>query len=326
MKIRSLGYVGFGAPDPKEWLEYATRIIGLMPARACAGEDWGIPAIAGSGPRSAGSGLAGDGSVYLKMDEWQWRIAIHPNEDNLGVMYLGLEIEGEADLEAAVADLNEQGIEATMGSREQARMRSVTGIAYTCDPMGNSIELFYGPTIDHKFESPLGMKFLAGNLGLGHLNLLAAPLEQARDFYTRVLGFKLSDYISFGESDSANFFHCNARHHSIGLLKIGELNGLHHLMLEVDSADMVCQCLERVQDAGIRITSTLGRHVNDNMFSFYMASPFGFEVEIGFDGALVDENWTANEFVEGDLWGHRGLDPETITENLEGLAGKQGAN
>jgi hypothetical protein len=38
MDIRSLGYVGIGAPDPRVWLEYATDIIGLMPARACAGE------------------------------------------------------------------------------------------------------------------------------------------------------------------------------------------------------------------------------------------------------------------------------------------------
>jgi 3,4-dihydroxy-9,10-secoandrosta-1,3,5(10)-triene-9,17-dione 4,5-dioxygenase len=40
----------------------------------------------------------------------------------------------------------------------------------------------------------------------------------------------------------------------------------------------------------------------------------------------VDANWTANEFVEGDLWGHQGLEPETIEKNLAGLAKKQGVN
>ena len=73
------------------------------------------------------------------------------------------------------------------------------------------------------------------------------------------------------------------------------------------------------------MTSTLGRHVNDNMLSFYMSSPFGFEVEIGFDGRLIDNTWTANEFVEGDIWGHKFLDPETIEKNLASLAEKQGA-
>ena len=59
-------------------------------------------------------------------------------------------------------------------------------------------------------------------------------------------------------------------------------------MLEVESHDMVCQCLERVQDAGITVTSTLGRHVNDNMCSFYVLAPGGIAVEYGYDGLLVD--------------------------------------
>ena len=58
VNIRGLGYVGFGAPDPKIWLTYATGILGLMPARAVAGESWGAP---GQGPASGGSGIAPDG-------------------------------------------------------------------------------------------------------------------------------------------------------------------------------------------------------------------------------------------------------------------------
>lgn len=326
MKIRSLGYVGFGAPDPKVWLDYATDILGLMPARVCAGENWGIPAIPGSGPASGGSGVADDGTVYLKSDDWQWRIAVHKHDSNFGLLYLGLEVAGQLELEQAVAELKQAGCDAELGYAEQARARSVTGIAYTRDPMGNSVELFYGPTIDRKFHSVQGMEFLTGDLGMGHLNLLAPCLQDAQEFYTRVLGFKLTDYIRFGESDSANFYHCNARHHSIGLLKVGDIQGLHHLMLEVPTVDLVCQALERAEAAGIAITSTLGRHANDRILSFYMSSPFGFEVEIGCDGRLVDENWTANEFVEGDLWGHHGLDSETIAENLQGLAKKQRVN
>ena len=325
MKVCSLGYVGFGAPDPSIWLEYATGIIGLMPARAYAGEDWGVPAVPGEGPASQGSGIAPDGSVYLKMDERQWRIAIHPDEDNRGVKYLGFDLQGKSELEQAVEELRSAGIEAQLGTSDQARSRAVTGIAYTEDPMGNSIELFYGPTTDGHFSSPLDVSFVAGSLGLGHVNLLAPNLAEAEEFYTRFLGFELSDYLRFGEGNSANFYHCNARHHNLGLLKVGDIRGIHHLMLEMQTFDMVCQCLERVQDAGIDITATLGRHANDRMFSFYMSSPYGFEVEIGCDGLLLDENWTPREFVEGDLWGHRNLDPYTISDNLEALAKKQGA-
>jgi len=314
MKIRSLGYAGFAAPETGAWLEYATQILGLMPARSCPGEEQD-----GSGSAGAGDGAAADGSVYLKLDDWQWRIAVHPAEDDApGLLYLGLEVAGQAALEEAAEDLHRAGAPVEEDAGERARARSVTGLVQTRDPMGNAIELFYGPVIDRHYVSPLDMSFVAGNLGLGHLNLFAAPLDAARDFYTRALGFRLTDYIRFGARDSANFFHCNARHHSIGLLKMGDLRGLHHLMLEATSVDMVCQCLERVQDAGIRITSTLGRHANDNMFSFYMQSPSGFEVEIGCDGRRVDENWTPHEFVGGDLWGHRGLEADAIAAQHAG--------
>lgn len=317
MQIRALGYIGVGAPDPQACLAFATGVLGLMPARACPGEDWGVPAVPGSGPASGGSGVAADGSVYLKMDDWQWRIGVHPRPGPPGLMYLGLELTGAIELEQALAELAAAGCEARAGTAEEARARAVTAIAYTRDPMGNAIELFYGPVKDRKYASPLGMEFLAGALGIGHLNLLAAPLAEARDFYTRRLGFRLTDYIRFGPGDSANFFHCNARHHSIGLLKVGELAGVHHLMLEARDVDMVGRCLQRVEDAGITITSTLGRHANDRMLSFYMLSPFGFELEIGCDGMQIDASWTPAEFVEGDIWGHRGLDPQTIQRNLE---------
>ncbi len=317
MKILSLGYAGYGAPDPQQWLTYGTEIIGAMPARALPGESWGIPMDPTSGPASAGSGVGPDGSVYLKFDDRQWRVAIHPSQDNAGLLYMGLEVEGVVALEAAVEELKASGVDARMGTAEEARNRSVTGIAYTQDPAGNSIELFYGMTEDFKFVSPQGMSFKMGHLGLGHLNLIVSELQVNKDFYIKLLGFQLSDYIEFGPDMSANFYHTNARHHSIGLMRVGPFNGIHHMMIEVDNIDDVLKCYDRVKDAGVQVKSTLGRHINDNMLSFYMASPFGFEVEIGFDGFELDENWRARQFCEGDLWGHRGLEVEAIQQAAE---------
>ena len=34
MEIKSLGYIGFGAKNPLEWLKFGTEILGMMPARA----------------------------------------------------------------------------------------------------------------------------------------------------------------------------------------------------------------------------------------------------------------------------------------------------
>jgi 3,4-dihydroxy-9,10-secoandrosta-1,3,5(10)-triene-9,17-dione 4,5-dioxygenase len=317
MKIRGLGYIGVGAADPVACLRYGTEILGLMPARAVAGEPWGTPAVSGSGPASAGSGIAPDGSIYLKLDDWQWRIAVHPDTGRTGLLYMGFELDSELALEQAVAELREAGHPAEMGDRSKALGRSVTGIASTRDPAGNEIELFYGPTLDRKFQSPHGMRFDTGDMGLGHVNLLVDRLKDCRDFYTRVLGFRLTDYIEIGPDMSANFYHCNPRHHTIGLMRVGPFNAAHHLMLQVADIDQVGRCLERVEAAGTVITSTLGRHANDRMLSFYMRSPLGFEIEIGCEAIRVGDDWTPRAFVEGDIWGHKGLTAEAIQSSAQ---------
>jgi 3,4-dihydroxy-9,10-secoandrosta-1,3,5(10)-triene-9,17-dione 4,5-dioxygenase len=270
-------------------------------------------APADSVPTSAGSGIGPDGSVYLKMDERQWRIAIHPTHDHPGLCYMGFELGSQQELAAAVQELNQAGVRTKLGNAENAKKRAVSGIAYCADPAGNAIELFYGPTKDYKFDSPQGIDFVTGVLGLGHLNLFIADLPSAKEFYTLLLGFKLSDYINFGPELSANFYHCNSRHHTLGLTHIGPTNGLHHAMLEMQNIDQVAQCLERAEAAGITITSSLGRHTNDHMLSFYMQTPSRFEMEIGCDGLLVGKDWLPSEFCEGDVWGHKGLDPVSIT-------------
>lgn len=321
-KVKGLGYLGFGAPDPSQWMKYGTEIIGAMPARALPGESFGVPMDPTSGPASKGSGVGPDGSVYLKMDHRQWRIAVHPHQTNAGILYVGLEVASPEDLEAVVAKLKAEGIEARMGTAEEARARSVSGIAHSKDPAGNAIEFFWGAVEDFKFVSPQGMQFKTGQLGMGHMNLFVSDLKAAIDFYSRVLEFRMSDYIEFGPEMSANFFYCNPRHHTIGLTRVGPINGLHHLMLECETIDDVLKCYDRVNDAGIRVTSTLGRHTNDNMLSFYMSSPFGFEIEIGWDGLCVGDDWLPRQFCEGDFWGHRGLDPETITQSAEQIKQK----
>ena len=316
MEIRSLGYIGIGAPDPKEWLKYGTEIIGMMPARAIPGESWGAPETPSDiASESGGTGIAPDGSVYLKMDDWQWRVGVHPSEGNKGLMYLGFELRGPQELEQALEELKAEGIDAAMSTEEEALARGVRGLGITQDPAGNRLELFYGPTMDRKFVSPFHeTSFKAGKLGFGHLNLFVADMQINYDFYTRVMGFRLSDYIVFGPDMSVQFTHCNERHHSVALVRAGDFNGLHHVMFEMENIDGVGRALDRAQKAEVPITSTLGRHSNDGMYSFYMSSPFGFDVEIGAEGTLIDDSWVSREFCEGDIWGHHGLTAEAITE------------
>jgi 3,4-dihydroxy-9,10-secoandrosta-1,3,5(10)-triene-9,17-dione 4,5-dioxygenase len=97
MKIRSLGYIGIEGPNPKDWLPFATEVCGLTPAILVPGDD---PA----GSPSA-DGTSKDGTVYLKMDERQWRLAVHPGEQP-GLRYMGFELGSSSDLDLAVAEVS----------------------------------------------------------------------------------------------------------------------------------------------------------------------------------------------------------------------------
>jgi hypothetical protein len=122
-------------------------------------------------------------------------------------------------------------------------------------------------------------------------------------FYTEILNFKPTDYIL--KPFKAYFFHINPRHHSLAFIDTGK-NGIHHLMFEVCYLDDVGQAYDLLLRKPELIGTTLGRHVNDHVTSFYSWSPSKFLVEYGWGGRTIDTgNWTPHERTEGpSLWGH----------------------
>src|SRR2546421_659542 len=64
------------------------------------------------------------------------------------------------------------------------------------DPWGNRHELFFGARSLGSFRPTREISgFVTGALGLGHVVFVLPDLEQAVDFFTRVMGFRLSDFI-----------------------------------------------------------------------------------------------------------------------------------
>jgi 3,4-dihydroxy-9,10-secoandrosta-1,3,5(10)-triene-9,17-dione 4,5-dioxygenase len=82
-------------------------------------------------------------------------------------------------------------------------------------------------------------------------------------------------------------------------------SGCVHAMVEVPSMDEVGRGLDRVKQHGVKMSATLGRHCNDQMTSFYMKTPGGFDVEYGYGGLVVDwEKHSVYEATAVSLWGH----------------------
>jgi 2,3-dihydroxybiphenyl 1,2-dioxygenase len=297
MELRGLGYVGLNVPDPAAWARFAVDVCGLMLAPTVPGKP------------GAGAGWSADGSAFLKLDGRQWRLALHRGAP--GVAYLGLEVASLPALAAAIGELERRGVALRRGRADELEARGVSGLAIVQDPAGNRVELFAAPGQDHGFRSPVGAEFLTRG-GMGHAVLVVPDVDAALAFYRDVLGFARSDFFR-GPGIGVHFLRCTERHHSIALLGPAPAGGLHHLMFELTSLDGVGQALDRALAAGVPISSTLGRHVNDRAVSFYMRSPAGFDVELGWDAVRCGSDWAETEFAAvGDVWGHRGLTVESL--------------
>ncbi|MBF8739493.1 VOC family protein [Pseudomonas guariconensis] len=291
MDIRGLGYVTVRSTDLAQWRHYASQVLGMMVIEDESGE-----------------------RLFLKMDERPYRILVqHSAQDGFGAC--GWEVAGQAAFDQAVAELHAAGVAVEQGSAEQAALRQVQALALFADPDGNRHELYWGPRQDFaRFVSPVGVRgFVTDALGMGHVVLPAPTFERCRDFYEQVMGFGLSDLMKIrftpdpAEPEKRiHFMHCNnGRHHSLAIFECPVPSGCVHMMVEVDGLDEVGRALDRMHANGVKLSATLGQHTNDQMISFYMKTPSGFDLEYGCDGLVVD--WSRHTPFESTVvsqWGH----------------------
>lgn len=234
----------------------------------------------------------------------------------------GFNLKDQAAFEQAKGELSNANISFEDFTEEMIQARCVTAGISLQDPAGNLLELSYGALDDQEpFLSPQDIKgFVTKGLGFGHVVFAAPDLELSHSFYINVLGFGDSDYMNFpmGPAPDApeiklNFMHCdNPRHHTVALFESPiPPSGLIHTMVEVNNIDEVGYGLDRAMQNKIHISSSLGRHSNDMMVSFYMQTPSGFDLEFGYDGWQVDwSTFTKQESKIPSFWGHAFSPPE----------------
>lgn len=263
----------------------------------------------GATPRVLGTMVVASGSVdgfRIKIDDRPYRVVVQQSDAREGIAFAGWELPDAAALKLAAAELEAADHIVEQSTEEQRAARLVRGLVRTSDPGGFTVELFWGPIHDHElFVSPVGVSgFVTGDMGLGHIVLGTTNLKEAVDFYTSVMGFRVSDLMRNGNGDVV-FTRCNARHHSLALVG-APVSTLYHFMLEARMLDDVGYTLDRHQSTGTPISMGLGKHTNDRMVSFYSRSPSGFDVEFGCGGIRVDDaTWSVAEITKPSFCGHR---------------------
>ncbi len=165
------------------------------------------------------------------------------------------------------------------------------------------------------FSSPLVPGgFLTDGVGFGHVVFATMAFDESVRFLTDGLGFAQSDWLVMelapGIELEVRFFHCNARHHTVALARAPfELpQCLHHVMFEANSRDDVGRAFDRAWETDLPIPNGLGRHDNDGMFSFYLQTPAGFQIEFGHGARVVGDDWDDDRRYDRiSAWGHQPL-------------------
>jgi 2,3-dihydroxybiphenyl 1,2-dioxygenase len=286
--VRNLGYIGVGASDVEAWRPFATDILGLQ---------------IGEPPAAS----PGDESLYLRMDGRAYRLAIEPGDDG-ALHYLGFEVGTQGDLVELVSSLRAKGFAVTDETPEVCAKRRVATMASTVDPAGFRLEFFVGhEEATAPFVSPTGASFVVGEIGVGHAVIVVPDVQKHLDYFIDILGFRLSDTIGLAPGMDAYFLHCNPRHHTVAVASFaGAPSHLNHIMLQVESIDSLGYAYDKVNAMGIPIVSSIGKHTNDHMVSFYCKTPSGFVVEYGIEGRLVDDDtWVVGHYTAASYWGHK---------------------
>ncbi len=229
---------------------------------------------------------------------------------------IGVEAADEAALVEVVERLRSAGHPPVAGTAEQAAARRVEELFAVEAPFGVRVELVRGlAAATTPFASDLVPGgFLTEGVGFGHAVFGTTAFDESHDFVTRGLGMEQSDWLEMelapGIELEVRFYHCNGRHHTLALAKAPfELpQKLHHVMVEANDRDDVGAAFDRAWATELPIPNGLGRHPNDGMFSFYVASPAGFQVEVGHGGRVVPEDWDGNRRYDRiSAWGHQPL-------------------
>ena len=279
--IQGLGYVGVRAKSVADWAEFGEKFLGMELVDK--------------------SRL----SLSLRMDDRKQRLMV-AEDGGEGVAFFGWEVADATTLDRFAAHLENSGVKVARGSRMLAQERRVRDLITFNDPLGNRLEVFHDAEVaTEPFKPGRAISgFRTGPLGMGHAVLHVKNIDDAVPFYRDILGFRLSDYML--RPFRAFFFHANPRHHSIAFIETGR-SAVHHLMVELFSLDDVGQCYDlALCEPDKLIGVTLGRHINDEVTSFYSNSPSGFMVEYGWGGRVIEpETWQTEEVTWGpSMWGH----------------------
>ncbi len=234
VQVIKLGYAAFETTDIAAMQAYYTDVIGLTVAER-----------------------GDNGAVYLRNVVDYHTIALYPGSENR-LRHVALQLDGKQSLKEAAAQLSEQGIQV------EARTDAEPGVAellQLADPEGNTLQLY---TQMRQVSDGFPEKGIVPEK-LGHLAMAAHDVQTVADFYQRVLGFRVSDWIE----DFFVFMRCGPDHHSLNFLR-SKYQKMHHIAFQLKDWAHVQRACDHLAKHNIPLLWGPGRHgAGHNIFTYH---------------------------------------------------------
>jgi catechol 2,3-dioxygenase-like lactoylglutathione lyase family enzyme len=129
------------------------------------------------------------------------------------------------------------------------------------DPKGTVLEVFAEQTPIAKNAAVAGI----GPLKLGHLAFCVDEPKRFVDFYAKVLGFRISDWIQ----DWFAFMRCGPDHHTVNFVR-GKRTVMHHIAFELKDWAQILTACDFLGAKNIQLTWGPGRHgPGHNIYTYH---------------------------------------------------------
>jgi catechol 2,3-dioxygenase-like lactoylglutathione lyase family enzyme len=233
IQVKRMSHATFVTPDIERQIDYFTNIAGLALAERENGRAYLATKV-------------GDLAVQLEKG------------DRAQCAKIAFQVAPDTEFDDIRRGLEAEGV------RCQPRNDAIPGVPKMLafeDPKGTVIEVFAGQSPIAKNQQVKGV----GPLKLGHLAFCVPEPKDFADYYGRVLGFRVSDWIQ----DWFVFMRCGPDHHTINFVR-GKRTQMHHIAFELKDWAQIQTACDFLGGKNIQLLWGPGRHgPGHNIYTYH---------------------------------------------------------
>lgn len=243
IKVKRLGHATFSTPDLERQIEYWTDIMGLSLIEK------------------------GNDHCFLGTKLGQEAIALERGEQKGALRRVAFQVAPGSDLGELAAKLRDEGIASEMRSDISPGVRRALVLT---DPKDTLVEIY----ADYEFAPEDGSEAGVSPIKFGHVAYRSPNLDEMVEFYCKVLGMRVSDWIG----DHFTFLRCGIDHHTMNFARADE-PGLIHIAFEVKDVAAVLDACNYLTAKKVPIVWGPLRHTVGHNVSAYHRNPDYIRVE-----------------------------------------------